>query len=326
MSPMQVIVLDTWRQSRQQVVFIIMLVLMALAAIAFSVLLGTTTDDQGRERVTVAFQDKPATALEQSWLQNSAGIRLASGDVDLGDKDQDRVKKELERVADEVEADAANTPLLNRGVEAWLFNFAGIIFTISMLFFIGACAGYFPNMLESGAIDIVLAKPLDRLRIYLSKYLGGLALYSGAVFAAYLIVFVVLGFRTGVWHGRVFLAIPLQVFSAGVLYAILALVGVLSRSSTLALIVGLVFYIVVDSLVAGLVVSARMGVLADYPSLAKVGEVLEVALPNFALLKQTATGSVLTLPDMEAKPLLVATAWLLGTLGLGYWRFSRTDY
>lgn len=321
----KVIVLDTWRQSRQQGVFIIMIGLLALVAIAFGVLLGTVTDEQGRERTTIAFQKKPAEALEQAWLQNNASIRLASGDIDFGG-DPARVKAELERVKAEIDAEAAHTSLLRQGVEAWLFTFAGLVYSLSMLLFIGACAGYFPNMLESGGIDLVLAKPLNRLRIYLGKYLGGLALYAAAVLGAYLIVFAIIGVRTGVWHSGVFLAMPLQIFSAAVLYAILALVGVLSRSSTLALVVGLVFYMVIDSIVAALLVSTRMGLLGEFPTLKTVGEVVESSVPNFAILKQHGTACVLTLPDVEAKPFVVAFAWLLGTFGLGYWKFSRTDY
>ena len=73
MSPMQVIVLDTWRQSRQQVVFIIMLGLMLLVSLAFGVLLGPTHADQGRLRATIAFQDRPAEVREQGWAEASGG-------------------------------------------------------------------------------------------------------------------------------------------------------------------------------------------------------------------------------------------------------------
>jgi ABC-type transport system involved in multi-copper enzyme maturation permease subunit len=219
-----------------------------------------------------------------------------------------------------------DTSLARRSVEVMLYGVAGIIFTVSMLLFLAASAGYIPNMLEAGAIDIVLAKPVDRLKIWLGKYLGGLALYAAAISAAYFVIFVGVGLHTGVWVGRLFLVMPLQVFCAGVLFAIIAALGVVSRSSTLCLVVGLLFYLVIDSVVGSLISFERMGMLRDWPSLETVGRAMRYTLPNFGLLKESATASVLQMPLMQWQPFLVALAWLFAALGFGYWRFSRTDY
>jgi ABC-type transport system involved in multi-copper enzyme maturation permease subunit len=205
-------------------------------------------------------------------------------------------------------------------------SLVGGIFSLSMILFLAACAGYYPAMLEAGAIDIVLAKPIDRLRVFLGKYVGGLALYAAAIAVTYLILFVGIGMRTGVWHAGIFLVMPLQIVAAAVLYAILAALGVVSRSSTLCLVVGLAFYLVIDMIVGALITFEQMGAFTELPALEKISVVLRYTLPNFGMLKANAAASVLNIPVMQWQPFVVAAAWLVGALAFGYWRFSRTDY
>lgn len=326
MNPMWAIIHDTWRQSRQQVVFIIMVVLLVGESILAVALVGSTTDEEGVEHVELAMSDGPAESLEQAWVEANAQLRLQRGEEDFDPRNPKEALAIKELLVERAKVDAEGTPPLRRGVEMVLFIFSSGAFSLSMLLFIAACAGYFPNMLESGGIDMVLSKPLDRLRVYLGKFLGGLVLFTAAVALAYLVVFLGLGIRTGVWHGGIFYAMPLQVFSAAVLYAILSTVGVFFRNSTLCLIVGLLFYIVVDSAVSALIQLNRINMFEKWPAMEGVADFMESTLPNFALLKTNAAASVLSFPSMEAKPLLVALAWMVGSLALGYWRFSRTDY
>jgi len=326
MNPVWAIIHDTWRQSRQQVVFIIMVVLLVGEAILAVALTGSTTDEQGVEHVELAMSDGPAVSLEASWIEANAQLRLQRGEEDFDPRNPKEALAVKELLVERAKVDAEGTEPVRRGVEMVLFIFSSGAFSLSMLLFIGACSSYFPNMLESGGIDMVLSKPLDRLRIYLGKFLGGMVLFTAAVAFAYFVVFVGIGIRTGVWHGGIFYAMPLQVFSAALLFSILATVGVFFRSSTLCLIVGLVFYIVVDSAVSALIQLNRIHMFEKWPTMEGAAGVIENTLPNFTLLKTNAAASVLSFPSMEAKPLLVGFAWMIGSLALGYWRFSRTDY
>jgi ABC-type transport system involved in multi-copper enzyme maturation permease subunit len=326
MSPMWAIVLDTWRQSRQQVVFIIMMGLLILHALVTVAMTGKMTDEDGVEHVELAFDEGPARILEEMWVATNAQIRLGRGEEDFDPRDPEAAKQIQDLLVERAKVDAESAPPLRRGVETMIFVYANFSFTLSMLLFIGACAGYYPNMLESGGIDMVLAKPLDRLKVFLGKYLGGLVLFSALIALVYLVVFFGIGIRTGVWPGGIFLAMPLQIFAAAVVYAILAAIGTFTRNSTLCLIVGYVFYLVIDSAVSALVQLNRLHVFKKYPTLEGLGDLLESVFPNFALLKTNASASVLSFPSMEAKPLLVALAWAVGCIALGYWKFSRTDY
>ncbi len=208
----------------------------------------------------------------------------------------------------------------------FLLNLSGGVFFLAFPLFLAACSGYYPGLLESGAVDIVLAKPVDRLRIYLGKFVGGLLLFGALLLVSYTLIFLGVGIKTGVWHPKLFMVMPLQLFSAAVLYAILAWLGVVSRSQTLCLVAGLVFYFVIDTLLAMLIDFQQLGMFEELGWFDGAVGWLRYVMPNFGVLKQTASVSVLNMPLFEWTPIIVAAVWMVGALGLGYWRFQRTDY
>lgn len=328
------IVMDTWRQSRQQVVFFLMAGFLLIVAIAgtFSI---KSIEADGEPRVALAWMDEPFVPLEELWTYTYAGTLLRDGEglrgmADLSPEDQQvQLEAQLDATVKTAEAES-NTSLVRRGAEMWMSSIGGVVFTFAMLFFLGASAGYFPAMLESGAVDIVLSKPIDRLRIYLGKYVGGLVLFAAAMTVTYLFLFVGLGLRIGVWMPRIFLLLPLQVFAAGVLFAMIAALGVYSRSSTLCLVVGFAVYILVDSGLNALFAlqdtMAMMGTAGSDSAFFKVVEVMKYTFPNFGQLKQTAAASVLNMPVMEWRPVIVGGVWGLIFLGVGYFKFHRSDY
>ncbi len=136
-------------------------------------------------------------------------------------------------------------------------------------------------MLTSGAVDIVLSKPLSRMQIYASKYVGGIFLYAAAIAAFCVLLYIGVGVRTGIFHLRIFYGIPLLMFSAMVLYAILALIGTASRSATLALVLGYVFYVVVDSLISAALTAQPLLEAAGWHSVAATIDVVRHVAAEF---------------------------------------------
>lgn len=123
--------------------------------------------------------------------------------------------------------------LLN-GVGAWVLMLAGVVVT----------AGFIPNMLRKGAIDLLITKPMSRSAILIYKYLGGLLfvvlLCSVAVGGVWLAV----GLRTGIWSTGVLWSILGISFYFAILYACSTLVGVLTRNAIVCIVVTIVFWFV----------------------------------------------------------------------------------
>jgi len=123
---------------------------------------------------------------------------------------------------------------------AWAATILAIISTTSI----------FPEFVAGGSIDLVLSKPIGRLRLFVMKYFSGLlfVLLQVAVFC--LGVFLCVGLRMGEWKWMVFAAIPLVTVFFSYLYAVNVLVGTWTRSALAALLVTLLFWFSLFSLQA----------------------------------------------------------------------------
>lgn len=334
---------DTWQQSRQQGVFIIMLVVMLAILIGGILLPRPIVQPDGTREFGVIFSKIPLNFLSEQWTREYEKTLLKGSEESRGSAEvalrtdarltgaermrrMQEMQREATRARNEAVAKATDIPMYQRAVEYYVQLVVNVMFTVSMLLFIAVCAGYFPAMLATGAVDIVLSKPLSRLQIYLGKYLGGVALYTAAIAVFCLLLFVGIGLRTGIYPYRIFYGIPLLVFTAMLLYSILALIGTAGRSATMAMVTGYVFYIVVDSLINLILTAEPILRLLGLDSGGSVIKVLRSALPNFSHLNDMALASLLNVPAFEIAPFAVALVWLLGCFGLGYWIFSQRDY
>jgi ABC-type transport system involved in multi-copper enzyme maturation permease subunit len=121
------------------------------------------------------------------------------------------------------------------GVGAWVIMLAGVIVT----------AGFIPNMLRKGSIDLLLTKPLSRPLVLLYKYLGGLLFVFLLTLVAVGGVWLMVGLRTGVWAPGILYAIGGITFYFAILYACSTMVGVLTRNPIVSIVVTIVFWFIV---------------------------------------------------------------------------------
>jgi len=121
------------------------------------------------------------------------------------------------------------------GVPIWLTWAATILALVST-------AGVIPDMLQAGAIDVALSKPISRARLYLTKYLSALLFAALQVVVFSVASFLVIGLRGESWEWKVFLAIPLVVCFFSYIYSVCALVGLLTRSTMTALLAAIGFW------------------------------------------------------------------------------------
>lgn len=219
-----------------------------------------------------------------------------------------------------------NISKMQKGVEFWLSSAAQFLFMVSLLVYIFVCAGYIPNMIESGSIDLVLSKPIRRWHIYFGKYLGGLLLYSVVLFIAYVLIFVGIGFKTGIWHWKFFGALPMTLFSLALLFSIIAWVGLWTRSTLMSAILGLVYYVIVDSAIGYLGDLGGTPFLANVPAIEAMAEFVKFIFPSFVWLRESAEAAVLSVYVFPWKHLIVGTVWLVICLGTSYNRFRINDY
>ena len=146
----------------------------------------------------------------------------------------------------DVESDLLTTgsemsELLYRGIFAtfvvpiWLAWIATILALIST-------ASVFPDFVAGGSIDMVLSKPIGRVRLFAYKFFASLlfVLLQVAVFC--LGVFLCMGIRIGDWEWRVFLAVPIVIAFFSYLFSVCVFIGVWTRSTLAALLLTLLFW------------------------------------------------------------------------------------
>lgn len=121
-------------------------------------------------------------------------------------------------------------------INDWWFGFLALILAL-----VSSCS-VFPEMMKEGSIDIMVSKPLSRLKLFVTKYLGVLLFMAVPVLLLCVICFLSMGLRVGVWKPELFLAVPLLMFVFSLIYCVAVLSGVLWRSTLFALLSAMMFW------------------------------------------------------------------------------------
>lgn len=125
--------------------------------------------------------------------------------------------------------------LSSLGVGFWLSWLSTILALLST-------ASMFPD-LATGGVDTMLSKPIGRARLFLTKFATGLLFTALQVAVFAVLAFLVLGIRGGVWEIGIFVVVPLMVVFFSYLFAVQAVVGMVTRSPIASVIVTLLFWI-----------------------------------------------------------------------------------
>ncbi len=100
----------------------------------------------------------------------------------------------------------------------------------------------FTDLMSAGSVDLVLAKPISRVRIFFVKYIGSLLFVLLQVALFCIGVFLCIGFRIGEWNWKIFIAIPLVLVFFSYLYSVNVLIAMTTRSTIAALLITMLFW------------------------------------------------------------------------------------
>ncbi|NND71462.1 MAG: hypothetical protein HKN43_07775 [Rhodothermales bacterium] len=141
------------------------------------------------------------------------------------------------------DVDTDPSDLLNTIVVTIQAAVAGAAYWVAALLGLFATGPILASSLEPGRSGLLFSKPAKRSTI-LNAHTTGVVLVA-ALITVYLLgmVFLVMSLKSGIWNFRFLLAIPLVVTMFSVMYSVMVLVTVISRSSALSLIItyGLIF-------------------------------------------------------------------------------------
>ncbi len=186
-----------------------------------------------------------------------------------------------------------------------------------------SAASFIPNMLEKGNIDLLLSKPVSRSQIIWGKFIGGFLVVF--VNIAYLVVgiWLLIGFKFGAWDTSILSTIFSISFTFAVLYSLIILIGILTRSSIFAMMVSYIIFFILSPLlasrgsIAGLIDNSVVEWMLDafyyiVPQTSELGTI------TFSL----ATGSGVG----DYQPIVISFLFMILTLALSIITFSKKDY
>lgn len=203
------------------------------------------------------------------------------------------------------------------------------LYPLAILMSIFATASLVPRMLEKGAIDLLLSKPISRPALFASRYLG--ALLVATVNLLYLTcgLGAILALKTGVWNGGfIWSGLVMSLYFACLL-AFVVLVGVWLRSTTVSVMLTAVVFF--TSLIVRLPHSNQdwplliSGRITRFVSVGVV-ETLFHTLPRTYDFMQAAVALIRHEGGLQWGAVLGSALSGAGALGLAMFYFSRRDY
>ena len=208
-------------------------------------------------------------------------------------------------------------------------GFSGFLYIFCTLLAIFATAHLVPRMQDKGTIDLYLSRPIARVKLLLSRYVAGLILAMSNVIYLMGTVWVIVVWKTHVAHPR-FLAGAAVIFLViAVLLAFAFLVGVVTSSTAVSIM-----------MTVGFSIFSSMLVMHEQFA-AAVSKEWQAALINGMYWVLPKTSELMTavvalvggdeVPDrlsnaLTLSPFLTTAAFGVGCLILASWLFTRKEF
>jgi ABC-type transport system involved in multi-copper enzyme maturation permease subunit len=114
-------------------------------------------------------------------------------------------------------------------------GFAGFLYVVGTFLAIFATAHLVPRLMEKGTVDLYLSRPVGRVPLLLSRYLGGVLLSASNLVYLLGSMWLLVVWKTHLVHPRFFLAAGLILFGIAALLAFAFLVGTLTSSTAVSI-------------------------------------------------------------------------------------------
>jgi ABC-2 type transport system permease protein len=207
-------------------------------------------------------------------------------------------------------------------------GFSGVLCVLCTFLAIFATAHLVPRMQEKGTIDLYLSRPVSRVKLILSRYTAGLILAGSNVLYLIGSIWVIVAWKTHVFHPRFFLGGGVILFLIATLLAFAFLIGVITSSTAVSIMAtyGVFFFGV---MLAG---HARIEAALSKEWQAAGIKLLYWIMPKTAELA-TAVVAYVAGPQMhneflqiKAAPFISTAIFGLVCLVLASWLFQRKEF
>jgi ABC-2 type transport system permease protein len=208
-------------------------------------------------------------------------------------------------------------------------GFSGFLYVLCTFLAIFATAHLVPRMQEKGTVDLYLSRPVSRVKLLLSRYVAGLILSGTNVFYLITSIWLIVMWKTHVFHPRFFLGGLLIMFVIAVLLAFAFLIGVVTSSTAVSIMgsYGLFFFGIMlaghDRFAAA--VSKEWQATLIQAMYWVVPKTLEMAKAVVAFVSGASAPEQIQ-SSLALGPFLSTAAFGVGCLVLASWLFQRKEF
>jgi ABC-type transport system involved in multi-copper enzyme maturation permease subunit len=133
------------------------------------------------------------------------------------------------------QVEVSGTMSIEKLVMGFESGFSGILYVLCTFLAIFATAHLVPRMQEKGTIDLYLSRPVSRAQLILSRYVAGLILAGSNVLYLIGSIWMIVAWKTHVFHPRFFLAGAVILFLIATLLAFAFMIGVVTSSTAVSI-------------------------------------------------------------------------------------------
>lgn len=207
--------------------------------------------------------------------------------------------------------------------------FSFVLYPVGTFLALFATAHLVPRLQEKGTIDLYLSRPVGRVPLLLSRYTGGLLLAAANILYLIGTIWLIVVWKTHVWHAQFLLSGLVILFMVATLLAFAFLVGVITSSTGVSLMATYAMFFVAAALAA----RERIAAAVSTETAANVVKGLYWILPKTAEIGQATVALVAgkdapeRLADIQYFAVYGSTAAFgAAALTLAAWIFSRKDF
>ncbi|MDD5363591.1 MAG: ABC transporter permease subunit [Ignavibacteria bacterium] len=216
--------------------------------------------------------------------------------------------------------------------EAVMMLQSGIVSGVPMFMLVASMliitSSFVPDMLKKGHIDLILSKPISRTKIILGHFIAGVVL----VFVSFLfllgIIWIIVSLKTGYWNFYFLYSVLWFTLIFAVLYSAVILIGLLSRSSILTIIINLLVFFPISWLLYlanRYFESDQKGIVFGAFAEAVLKFLYQI-LPKAWNMQDMCDAFITQNPIVSYQPLISSLLFMAVMLSVSIWYFNKKDY
>lgn len=196
---------------------------------------------------------------------------------------------------------------------------------LCILLAIFSSASFIPIMLEKGNIDLLLSKPVSRNQLIWGKYFGGVLVVFLNIAFLILGVWLIISIKFSHWDFSFLYLILIISFAFAVLYSIIVLFGILTRSSMLGMMLAYFVFLILSPLLA--FANDRLIELISSKVLKDIVVGLYYFIPKTSELMGKISVALASGKAIESfQPITTSFLFLVLMMGISIWTFQKKDF